>query len=509
MSPAGVEPRPARTPSSDELPPGASISRNAALALAARLGSAVFTGALTLFLARYLGADDFGVFSLALGIGAVILLPADFGISNSTARFLAERLHSRAAVADVLRTATKLKLALSGSVSAALFALAGPIESAYDATGLAWAIRGMALAVLAQSFVLLYMSVADALTRVSLTFRLVLSESAIEFGASLALVLFGFGAAGAAFGRAIGYTAGAGIGAILLARILGRRVRGLPEGERVGARRLATYGGALLIVEGAFTLFQQIDVLLIGALLSAKAVGLFQAPMRLTGFLHYPGISLASGVAPRLARRPGHEPEVQPFVRAIRYLVLLQAFIAVVAVIWAEPIIKLLLGSEFAESADVLRALGPFIFLTGFGALLPLAVNYLGEARRRVPIAIGTVLINILIDLLLIPKIGITGGAIGTDAAYLLYVPAHYWLCRQMLDLPIRPLALTLGRAALAGAAAAGVLALFGVSDVGVPLMVVGAAASLAAYLAVLTASRELDSADLRDARSLVGALRP
>ncbi|MFL5868627.1 MAG: flippase, partial [Thermoleophilaceae bacterium] len=486
-----------------------SISRNTAFALVARLGSAVFTAALTLFLARYLGADEFGVFSLALGIGGVLLLPADFGISNSSARFLAERRHSRAAVADVLRTATRLKLALSGTVSVALFAMAGPIQSAYDASGLAWAIRGMAISILAQSLVLLYMSVADALTRVALTLRLVLSESAIEFGASIALVLLGFGAGGAAFGRAIGYIAGAAIGAILLARVLGRRAGQVPEGERVGARRLATYGGALLIVEGAFTLFQQIDVLLIGALLSAKSVGLFQAPMRLTAFLHYPGISLASGVAPRLARREGHEPEVEPFVRAIRYLVLLQAFITVVAVVWAEPIINLLLGSEFAKSADVLRALGPFIFLTGFGALLPLAVNYLGEARRRMPIAIGTVLINIVIDLILIPKIGIVAGAIGTDAAFLLYVPAHYWLCRQMLGLPTRPLALTLGRAALAGAAAAGVLALFGVSSVGVPLMVVGGAAALVAYLAVLTASRELDSVDFRDARSLLGALRP
>jgi len=495
--------------SSEELPPGASISRNTAFALVARLGSAVFTAALTLFLARYLGADEFGVFSLALGIGAVLLLPADFGISNSTARFLAERRHSRAAVADVLRTATRLKLVLSGTVSVALFALAGPIQSAYDASGLAWAIRGMAISILAQSLVLLYMSVADALTRVSLTLRLVLSESAIEFGASIALVLFGFGAGGAAFGRAIGYIAGAAIGAILLARTLGRHARQPPEGERVGARRLATYGGALLIVEGAFTLFQQIDVLLIGALLSAKSVGLFQAPMRLTAFLHYPGISLASGVAPRLARREGHEREVEPFLRAIRYLVLLQAFITVVAVVWAEPIINLLLGSRFAKSADVLRALGPFIFLTGFGALLPLAVNYLGEARRRMPIAIGTVLINIVIDLILIPKIGVVAGAIGTDAAYLLYVPAHYWLCRQILGLPIRPLAITLGRAALAGAAAAGVLALFGVSSVAVPLMVVGGAAALVTYLAVLTASRELDSVDFRDARSLLGSLRP
>jgi O-antigen/teichoic acid export membrane protein len=475
----------------------------------ARLGSAAFTAALTLFLARYLGTDDFGVFSLALGIGSLLLLAADFGISNAAARFIAERRTSRAAVADVLRTATRLKLVLAVVVCAALSALAGPIEDAYDAPGLAWALRGIAIAVPAQGMVLLYMAVGDALTRVPLTVRMVLSESAIEFCASLALVLLGLGAAGAAFGRAIGYAAGAAIGAILIAGVLGRRARKLREEERVGPRRLGTYGGALLIVDGAYTLFQQIDVLLIGAMLSASSVGVFQAPMRLTGFLNYPGVSLASGVAPRLAGGGGGQPEVQPFLRAVRYLLLLQAFVTVVAVVWAEPIIDVLLGSDFAKSADVLRALGPFIFLTGFGALFPVAVNYLGEARRRVPITIVTVLINVVLDLILIPKIGVTAGAVGTDAAYLVYVPAHFWICRQLLDLPVRPLALSLGRAMLAAAAAAGVLALFGTSDVSVPVMLVGGLVSLIAYVAVLAGTREVDSDDLRDARSLSGALLP
>ena len=50
-----------------------------------------------------------------------------------------------------------------------------------------------------------------------LNLRLVFSESAVEAGASIALVLAGTGVVGAAFGRAIGYAFGTAL-ALYLAR---------------------------------------------------------------------------------------------------------------------------------------------------------------------------------------------------------------------------------------------------------------------------------------------------
>lgn len=482
--------------------PGDSIARNSAFALATQLTTAALTAGLTLYLARALGPADFGVFAIALGIGIVALLPADFGISGSAARFLAERRDNRASTAEVLRTATRLKLAVAGTLCGALFVLAGPIADAYDQSGLAWAIRGMALAVFGQSLMLLYNSAGNALRRTSLNFRVVLTESTVEVGASVALVAGGAGAAGAAFGRAIGYAVGAAIGALLLFRLVGRRG---PGGERLPVRRIAGYAGALLIVDGAFALFSQIDVLLIGAIMTATAAGLFQAPLRLVTFLHYPGLALSAGVAPRLAREGGREPEIEPFLQALRYLFAVQALLTAVAVVWAEPIVDLLLGPEYAESAEVLRALGPFIFLSGIAPVISLGVNYLGEARRRVPIAIGTLALNAGIDVALIPEIGIVAGAIGTDVAYAVYVPAHFWICRRLVDLPLRPLLITLVRALLAGGAAAGVLALFGTSAaVSVLELVLGGLAALAAWLVALVALRELTATDLDRARDLL-----
>ena len=41
---------------------------------------------------------------------------------------------------------------------------------------------------------------------------------------------------------------------------------------------MASYAGALLIIDAIFAALTQIDILLIGAILGTSAVGIFQAP---------------------------------------------------------------------------------------------------------------------------------------------------------------------------------------------------------------------------------------
>ena len=96
----------------------------------------------------------------------------------------------------------------------------------------------MAVAVFGQSLVQFYQAGFEALGRVSAYLRLVLAESAAEFGASLALVLAGAGVAGAAAGRAGAYMLGAAIG---LPRWPARSAAGSPC---CTAPRAATYGGS-------------------------------------------------------------------------------------------------------------------------------------------------------------------------------------------------------------------------------------------------------------------------
>lgn len=487
-----------------------SIARNAVLALLAQVTSGLFTTVLTLYLLRALGPEGYGVFALALGVGAIATIASDLGIPYSASRFLAESRDDRTAVVAVLRDSLRLKLATAALATGALFAAAGPIAAAYDQPALTWPLRAVAVSLFAESVFLLYVSALVGLARVGSSLRVIFLESLTETVASIALVALGAGATGAAFGRAAGYAFGAAAAVVVIARLYGRgtvRLFGRSSGR---TREIARYAAPLFVTNTAFTLYASIDVLLIGAILGSTAVGIFAAPLRLTVPLAYLGQAFANSVSPRQAgggREPG---SVDAFLRSLRWLTLFQASLVAPLVVWAEPIVRLLLGPGYEESADVLRVLALYIFLDGPSRLISTTVNYLGLAARRIPIVLVALGVIVVLDLVLLPWIGVVGAAVATGVALAaVYVPAHLRICVRELDLDLASEGLTLLRALLAAIAMGLVLFAVGTETLSPAEWVFGGAAGLVAFGATLLLSRELTLAEVRAAwHAAVGHLR-
>ncbi len=484
---------------SDEFAGGDTITNNAVFALAAQLSTAAFTAAITIFLVRRLGPDEYGVFALALSIAALAILPSDLGASASSARFVAEHRGDRDSVIGVVGLAMRVKIIAGALVSVAMFALAEPIAAGYGIPELTWPVRAMAIALFGQALMQFVYSTFVAVRRLAVGFRLVVSEAAVELSSTVALVLVAGGAAGAAWGRAAGYAFGAVLAVLLLTRMLSASPLGGGIKSPVRLRPFLGYAVALFVIDGAFTVFTQIDVLLIGSILGASAAGLYSAPLRLVPFLAYPGLALARAVAPVSAQgEGGPAPSAEPLQAAMRLLLIVQTALAVAIAVWAEPIVHLTLGDAYGESVSVLRALAPFVLLSGLAPLVSLPINYAGEARKRVPIAIVTVAINIAIDVTLIPEIGIIAGALGTDIAFLLFVGAHGWLCHTILGLRLGPLAVTAARSLLAAGVAALVMVAIGTGELSAVDWILGATLAPAAYIAGLLLTREVSLDELR-----------
>ena len=481
--------------------PTEGIARNAVFALLAQLTTGFFTTVVTLYLVRALGTKGFGLFALALGVGRLAALAADLGIPQSLARFLAEKRGDQRAAVGLLGDAVRLKVATGALVAAALFAAAGPIAAAYGQPALAWPVRGIALSLFAESLLNLYVAAFIALGRNAVNLRLTFLESLMEMVAIVSLVALGAGAAGAAFGRAGGYAFGAIVGTWVVARRFGRAaVLARPTGR---TRQLATYAVPTFLTNGIYRLYTQVDVLIIGALLGTSAVGVWAAPLRLTIPLAYVGQALANSVAPRQAAS-AEGRNVRAFEASLRLMMIVQGLALAPIVVWANPIADLLLGHEFHRSANVLRFLAFFIFLSGVSPLISITVNYLGQARRRIPIVASALAVNVAIDLVLLPRIGVVAAAIGTTVAYCLYVPAHFVICWRELGVRLRPLALTLARMFAAVGAMAGVLVVVGVNASSAGRLLLGAIAGTVAYAATLVLTREISLNEIRRGRQVV-----
>ena len=409
---------------------------------------------------------------------------------------------------DVLAVAFRLKLIIAAVVAVLLVALAGPIAEVYDEPAFEEPLRWFALALVSHAMLMLWLDTFTALRQLRLTAQLIFVESFTETATTVALVALGGGVAGAAAGRAVGYGTAVVIGALMVARLVGRGALAVRRRDRALQKEMTTYARPLLFSQGAYTIYGALDTQLIALLLNSTAVGIWSAPQRLLALLAYPAQSVSNAIAPRMSMKTEGGPDARAFNAGLHWLVILYSLVAVGIVTWAEPIVDLVLGDDFAQSSEVLQFMGPMIFLYGISPLASQTVNYLGEAGRRIPIILASIAVNAVIDLALLPTIGVVGAAIGTTVAYLIYVPAHLRLCRAAFDVPLRPLAITFARCALAAGAAAATLLLIGIHDLGVVQWIGGAVAAPLAFLAVLLLTGEIDDDDLAELRSRYSAYR-
>jgi len=475
------------------------VVQNTLLQLASQVAGLVFTGGLTLYLVRTLGPSRYGVYALAVSIGAIALYPAGLGLPWSVGRFLADHREDLAQLRAILLLGVKLQIGAAAVACAALFALAGPIARVVGNGHLVWPLRWMALSILGQAMFGFLVSAVTSVRRVSLALWMAIAESAIEAAASVALVLAGAGASGATAGRFLGYGAGAVLGLVMVNRLLtGLRGAGTVR-VFAGVRSLMRYAGAMLIVDVTWSAIAQIDVVLVGALLGVAAAGSLGAVLRILMVLGYLGLAVSSGIAPRLSVAAG-APDVRAFEQGIRYLTIVQGLVIAPMLVWAAPITGLLLGGGYASAPALLRVLTVQAFVSAPAALVSVAVTYLGEARRRVPIVTGTLLVGLLLTYGLIQAVGVLGAAIGDDVVQVVYLTGHVWICTRLLPLNLQLLAVTCARTLAAAAVMAGVLDLIGSGRLAAWQWIAGLGLGGAAYVGVLLATREVTRAELRGA---------
>ena len=84
------------------------------------------------------------------------------------------------------------------------------------------------------------------------------------------------------------------------------------------------------------------------------------------------------------------------------------------------------------------RALAPWVLLAGITPITSATLNYSGRAQQRLPFAIGAVAVNAVVDVVLLPRIGVVAAAIGTDLGIAVVTLGALWLCSKELEYRMR-----------------------------------------------------------------------
>ena len=202
------------------------------------------------------------------------------------------------------------------------------------------------------------------------------------------------------------------------------------------------------------------DSVLLGFLSTARTVGLYNAAYKpVTIALALP-LTYFIGLFPALSRTHAEGPAVfRPLVeRSLRLSALMVVPLAVGGTLLAQPIILLLYGANYAQSAQVLSILiwsAVLVILRGSYRHSLIAAGHQGLDLRC---AILASCVNVGLNLLLIPRFGMIGAAAATvagDAVW--FVMAFVSFERRVM--PLNPLPYV-ARPVLAGAAMAACLLL-------------------------------------------------
>lgn len=400
-----------------------------------KLIKAIAGALLTVGLARLLEPDRYGLLFLALTVLMLFKLVARNGIGRSAGRYVAEYKETDPAqvfhivrVSLLINIATilfsSLVLVVSHNYIAALlgepqlvpFLLIGVLFVALGAS-----IRFLEM-VLQGMEAITFIAVMGIFGRIS---RMVLA---------LGLVVAGFGAIGALWGYVLSAALTSAVGfAYLFHRIRSFRdsTTGIESGLR---RRIVEYTVPIAATNTSRILDHHIDTLLVGYFLSPVAVSYYVIGGQIVNFMETPLSALQFTLSPTFGaqKAAGNIERISRiYEEALMNGLLLYVPAGAGVILVAEPTIRLVFGPDYSGAAAVLQVLGIFVILKAIIKVSDNGLDYLGRARERAIARAVTAVLNVALNIVLIPTIGVVGAAIATVMTYGLYTAANVYIAAQ------------------------------------------------------------------------------
>jgi O-antigen/teichoic acid export membrane protein len=439
--------------------------------------------AVFIVLAREVGVSEFGTYVFAFSWVQVATMPIALGAERY---ILHEVARNPGAMHDLLVNGIALKLIRAVPITALSFVLLELLG--YGGTARE-AVYILTVGQLIEALSRTLFAVFNGVERGTLVGITVVIQRVGAAALGLAAIAAGGGVVAVSATFTVGTAIGFAIGLVLMRRSLGLpRPRLNSEVRRAVARASRGYG--LQDILGV--MLAKLDVVILSLLATSTAVGLYGAAYRLLESTFFIGTAVVGAFAAMytyLGRDT--DPTVQTvFERSIKLVTVLLLPCAVGFGLLAEPAVVLIFGEDLEEADVALRLLAPTVVFMGVVTLGSSLLIARGRLRVLIVAGIAAVVVNIGLNLALIPSLEEAGAAMamlvtsGLLAVFVLIRAAEAvggvpWI--RMLAAPLA-----------AGAAMAAPLALI---PWALPALAAGLLAYAGAYVAV---ERTISPSDLR-----------
>lgn len=236
----------------------------------------------------------------------------------------------------------------------------------------------------------------------------------------------------------VAFAVAAAIAFVLGSVLLHLALRGMPNRGATTAKptEWLRVGLWMILVTGAYQAFSQIDLVMVGALLTKEEAGIYAAASRLSVLVQYGLIALQVVVAPQIAvaHATGRMDELQ---KLLSHLVKLATVFAISAslllIAFAEPILRLF-GAEFVSGSTILRILVLAHVANAITGATGFVLTMTGHQRHVAMIVTLALATSVTLLYCVIPVYGVVGAAWVTVAATAVTHIALAWMAWRMLS---------------------------------------------------------------------------
>jgi O-antigen/teichoic acid export membrane protein len=470
----------------------ATVARNSAFVLGVQVVIKLLAFLFNVFIVRRLGDVHFGQYSTVMAYVTMFAIFTDWGLSPYSVREMAKNPQGTSWMLPgivVIRIVLSLVVIIIAPLSALWLGKDSDI------------VRGIWIASMGLLLYAFQGPLEGALTareRLDYTSAYALVTQLVFWGMGTLLLLNGMGF----IGLLVASLTGVAVAAVLSGWTLSRLHVGRLDFAVQRWPKLFTAALPFGISGISYVFMDRFDTVLMSFVLTAAAVGWYNVPWTLINMILLVAQSIATAMYPSMVKSYNHDPKSLPEVvwQSTKYLLIACLPISVGGTVLANRIINVLYGQTFAGSIPVLQVILwalPSLFLL---ELLGRVADTMHLERRAAKINVINAAITVVLDLILVPTLGILGAALALVGGRTIRL-AQFWRLVGS-NLVMRRRWSTVARGVLAAFVmgvlvwAAGELAILGSNESKVALLALIAIGALA-YGAALLLLGVIDRQDL------------
>jgi O-antigen/teichoic acid export membrane protein len=397
------------TPANHEVAEGHGVARNAVFLLLAKVISTAIGVFLVLFLARKLGTEQFGIYTLGHYYAGLYIILGDLGLNNLLTRELARsRSSANALIGKVFLLKGLLNIATVALSVLVLFLL----DYGENAQQVVLVILVGQFCV--GSFLMSYYHIFEGFERMQYVTIIEAVKKILDVVCCVTVLSYGFSLL-----VMVSVMIFTDLLTLLLAWRVARsclsvRIHPVMRVDEWRALIVSALPYGLILV--FFELINSLDTTMLAKFRTQEEVGWYGAALRITSVLSLVPLMCASAMFPTAARlfQSSLETARSIFAGVLRLMILIGLPIAVGTTIEADGIIEVLFTRTYAPAAEPLRLLIWSITLYFLNMPMVLFLSAIEKQRYGTAVVGFSALCNGLLNFFMIPALGMAGAAAST-----------------------------------------------------------------------------------------------